>query len=206
MTPVVVGLTGYAQHGKDTVGNRLVERWGFTRFAFADRLRQLAYDVNPTIRVTVREALGLRILPGAHKLQPLIDRFGYERVKKIRDARDFYQRTGTEGVRGNLGVNAWVDATEQAILASGAERVVITDCRFPNEFGYVKRFGSLIRVTRLNADGTPFDNGVGKDHPSEMHVASAPADFNIVAVSGQMDYLLAKADAVAIALGAEEGY
>lgn len=40
--PAVVGLTGVARSGKDTVGRMLVERYGFTRVAFADGLKSMA--------------------------------------------------------------------------------------------------------------------------------------------------------------------
>ncbi len=44
---MIIGLTGYAQSGKDTVANILVERYGFTRVAFADKIREFLYETNP---------------------------------------------------------------------------------------------------------------------------------------------------------------
>lgn len=193
--PVVIGLTGYAQHGKDTVGNRLVERWDFERFAFADPLKSMALTLDPII--SFHEELCDEVVPT--RLAAIVDEHGWEVAKKSPEVRRFLQVLGTEAVRGHLGDDTWVRTTGRAILESDVDRAVITDARFPNEFKYIQREmgGKLIRVTRLNADGTPFDNGLGENHPSEMHVASAPADFNIVSVSGDMADLLAKADAVA---------
>jgi dephospho-CoA kinase len=40
---MIIGLTGYAQSGKDTVANILVENYGYQRVAFADPIRALLY-------------------------------------------------------------------------------------------------------------------------------------------------------------------
>ena len=47
----LVGLSGYAQVGKDTVGKILVEKYGFERVSFADKLREVLYALDPTVRV-----------------------------------------------------------------------------------------------------------------------------------------------------------
>jgi hypothetical protein len=41
--------------------------------------------------------------------------------------------------------------------------------------------GLVVRVTRVNEDGTPFDNGVGTQHPSELHIADLDTDLDLVA-------------------------
>lgn len=48
--PVRIAISGKMRSGKDTVAQRLVERHGFTRYAFADRLKELAaelFEVKP---------------------------------------------------------------------------------------------------------------------------------------------------------------
>ena len=50
--PNVIGLTGYAGSGKDTLANILVEEYGFTRIAFADKTKEFLYDLNPGIGFT----------------------------------------------------------------------------------------------------------------------------------------------------------
>jgi len=46
---MIIGLSGYAQSGKDTVANYLSE-YGFTRLAFADPIRKLLYQMNPIVK------------------------------------------------------------------------------------------------------------------------------------------------------------
>ena len=39
---MIIGLTGYKGSGKDTAASHLVEKYGFTRVAFADKLKKSA--------------------------------------------------------------------------------------------------------------------------------------------------------------------
>lgn len=43
--PRRIGVSGKARSGKDTLAGYLVDRYGFVRFAFADRLRELAVEL-----------------------------------------------------------------------------------------------------------------------------------------------------------------
>jgi dephospho-CoA kinase len=46
---MIIGLTGYARTGKDTVASVLVKDFGFERIAFADPIRELLYELNPKV-------------------------------------------------------------------------------------------------------------------------------------------------------------
>lgn len=81
------------------------------------------------------------------------------------------QTLGTEWGRKLIADNLWV----QAALAKAMlyPRVVISDCRFPNEAQAVKaQGGTIIRVER---DGLTVDS-----HPSEQLIADIPADYTIL--------------------------
>ena len=47
---MIIGLTGYAQSGKDSVADILVKNYGYTRIAFADPIRKLLYETNPAVK------------------------------------------------------------------------------------------------------------------------------------------------------------
>ena len=47
---MIIGLTGYAQSGKDTVAQVLVDNYGFNRVSFADPIRKLLYETNPMLK------------------------------------------------------------------------------------------------------------------------------------------------------------
>ncbi len=216
MTPetgaFVVGLTGFAQHGKDSVANRLVEVHGYTRFAFADLLKSMALVLNPLIDLNqwrrIPEDEGARQLHADWKsdyarLAPLVEFATWDRAKLSKEVRRFLQVLGTEAVRDHLGQNQWVDATLLAIAESGVAKAVISDARFPNEFQACLDHGTLVKVERYahidreTGAAVLWDNGLGTSHPSEQFIADAPAEFTLGAVTGDMEGLLEEADLIA---------
>ena len=46
---MIIGISGYATAGKDTIGEILVENHGFRRIAFADKLREVLLALNPIV-------------------------------------------------------------------------------------------------------------------------------------------------------------
>jgi hypothetical protein len=187
-----VGVTGYAQHGKDTVADLLVREFGFTRRAFADQLKSMALVLDPAIpleyEADVKEVMRAADVPVTEfvRLAPFVNKFGWEAAKQLVEVRRFLQVLGTEAVRDHLGENSWVEAL--AARAQDDINLVIPDVRFPNEGKFVEENGVLLAVRRLNPDFTPFDNGIGTEHPSEANVAG----------------LIRKADALFTATSVEE--
>lgn len=198
---MLIGITGLAQSGKDSIGKFLVEEHGFTRFAFADTLKEMALALNPYVESSPAAETSLR-------LRDQVERVGWENAKMNPEVRRFLQVLGTEGVRDHLGEDSWVKAMDLKLRGFGewtfkleanplgdhsiysSPNAVITDVRFPNEAEYIWSVGgSVIRVARENMDGTPFDNGIGRDHPSERSVSGLIADFDVVGISGQLDLL-----------------
>jgi hypothetical protein len=185
---MLVGVTGYAQHGKDSVGARLVDSWGYTRFGFADPLKAMALAVDPVIPYDSSSW---------DTLSAIVAREGWEGAKSIVEVRRFLQVLGTEGARGTFGEDCWVHALEGRIVDSEAENVVVTDVRFPNEARWLHRHsGVLIRVIR---PGWPYDPA----HASERYVPELAADF-VIDNGGDLADLAAKVDAIAADL--EEGF
>lgn len=161
---MLVGMVGYAQHGKNSAADILVRDYGFEAMAFADALRELAAQVNPYV------------IPDAGKpnrYNGLVQAVGYERAKQTVEVRRFLQELGV-GVRDILGPDAWVRAweTKLAALEQGTN-VVVTDVRFPNEADAIAANGGELWLVRRWTDARDlFDNGIGTDHPSEAHVAT----------------------------------
>lgn len=151
----IIGLSGYARTGKDTVAALLQER-GFRRIAFADALRDALYALNPQIQVSPPTG-------GYEPLRQVIDNIGWERAKEqAPEVRGLLQRLGTEVGREQFGQNFWVNLTFLKIHQSTHEHWVIPDCRFPNEHKAVKDNGGLVwRIIRP-------DFGPANDHISEI--------------------------------------
>jgi hypothetical protein len=138
-TEMIIGLSGYAQTGKDTIADYLISDYGFVRVAFADPIREALYKLDPKVRLG--ESAGVSI-------RHAVDNVGWEEVKKLSsDTRELLQRLGTEVGREMFGETFWVDKAMEK--ARKHERVVFTDVRYPNELETVLRAsGAVWRVVK----------------------------------------------------------
>lgn len=158
-----VGLIGPAQSGKDTVGARLGQRYGYQRVAFADPLKRAALRVDPYIPtgygVTVR-------------LSALIADVGWDYAKvAYPEVRRILQHVG-QTVR-EIDPSFWVRAAGSAFVAADSLGlpVVVTDVRYENEAVALQDRGFyLIRVTRPGAGAS----GDAAKHKSETELADWP--------------------------------
>lgn len=157
---MIVGLSGYAQVGKDSIGQILVEDYDFKRYAFADALRSVVYALNPLLDDGVR-------------VQEVIDKSGWEWAKvNVPEVRRLLQSMGTEAGRKVLGENVWVEAVFNQIHHNSLN-VVITDVRFPNEAQRIKAEGGfVVRVTRPGVSAV-------NAHPSETSLDEWGFDLSI---------------------------
>ncbi|QNN99185.1 deoxynucleoside monophosphate kinase [Streptomyces phage Faust] len=149
---MIIGLAGYARSGKDSAADAL-EGIGFCRIAFADKLREFAYEINPI----VEGYIGTQ-----YSLQEVIDEHGWDGYKDTyfaESVREQLQYIGTDVVRRILGPDTWANATFSAM--DDTKNYVITDVRFPNEAdGIRQRRGRVYRIVREGI-------GPANDHFSE---------------------------------------
>jgi dephospho-CoA kinase len=162
---MIIGLTGYAQSGKDTVASLLVEHYGYTRIAFADKIRELLYEMDPPIPVSIH---GKNHVLG---LQNFIDTYGWDVGKQNTIVRAMLQNLGV-GARKVFGNTFWV---QQALCQVHFEgNYVITDVRFINESEAIRKYdnANIWRVVR---------SGVGpvNSHISESELDSIAVDYVI---------------------------
>jgi len=143
MAPTVIALHGYAQSGKDTVAGFLKD-YGYERLAFADRLRECVYALDPVVEFHDKFT----------RVQPLVDSFGWDYAKVHCDeVRRLLQVFGTEVGRELIASDIWVrivlDQIAEGLGAEGEqfqERFVITDMRFPNEVDGLIEFAEEMMV------------------------------------------------------------
>lgn len=132
----LIGLTGYAQSGKDTVASILVEKYGYTRIAFADKIRDFLYGINPMVACS----------PTGY-LQDLVNLVGWDNAKQEPQVRRLLQDLGISA-RELIDENIWITAALSKVNED--ERVVVTDVRFENEAIMIKLMrGQLWRVKRV---------------------------------------------------------
>lgn len=150
---MILGVSGKAAHGKDTVGAYLVRCHGFTRLGFADALKGEVQRILPrTLRAHFKEHFGREATDEDIVRILYTDRTPVTRV--------LLQEWGTD-LRRSEDADYWTSEWARQVARLGAHRVVVTDVRFVNEAEMVLRAGGkLIRVVR------PGFAGAG-DHVSE---------------------------------------
>jgi hypothetical protein len=167
----ILGLSGYARSGKDEAAKVLVEEFGFRRVAFADKLREVLYALNPIVKgETVDHPLAGPLLTN-YRLKWVIDKYGWNGYKETEfgeEIRALLQRLGTEAGRETLWDSIWVDAAFADVKPW--EKIVVTDVRFPNEAKAIAdRNGRLIRIIREGV-------GPANSHASETSLDTWPFD------------------------------
>jgi hypothetical protein len=142
---MIIGLTGYAQSGKDTVAKILVDNYGYTRVAFADKIRELIYEMDPGVQIDV---------PGSdHKitvgLQNLVEEAGWDWAKQFPSVRSMLQNLGV-GARMVFGEDFWIQQALRQVHFEG--NYVITDVRFPNESKAIRKYDNS-QIWRIKRNG-----------------------------------------------------
>lgn len=135
----IIGLTGYAQSGKDTLANILMDKYGYRRIAFADTIREFLYEVNPMVACS----------PTGY-LKDLVNLVGWDKAKQEPQVRRLLQDLGVTA-RKLIDEDIWVKIALRNL--SAGDRVVITDVRFENEAKSISALGGqLWRVKRAGVD------------------------------------------------------
>lgn len=167
---MIIGITGLAQAGKDTAAQYLVENYGFNRRAFADKLKEFCYLINPELREAV-------------------DAVGWEQAKKIPVFRRFLQDVG-HNARVVFGSDFWVDQIldKSDLEDIMDESIVITDMRYQNEFDRVNWFEGW--TIRINRPGLELVN----NHVTETQHLNIPVSYQVR--NGTLDELYLQLDTI----------
>ena len=155
---MLIGLHGKKLSGKDTVGNYLVNKYGFERIAFADPLKQAVanlFDLE-------LERVDTFKTDGEIPLAEVILQVGTTEMSY--SWREFLQRFGTEMGRMTFGENFWIERWMDAYEATDND-VVVTDVRFDNEARQIiVEGGFVIEVTRPDLELDDHVSERGIDH------------------------------------------
>jgi hypothetical protein len=167
---MIVGLSGYAQSGKDTVAGMLIGLHKYQRVAFADNIRELLYKMDPFINE------GQPVF----RLQDIVDSQGWDNAKTTApEVRRLLQDLGV-GARELFGSNFWVEQALKNIKPT--DNIVITDVRFQNEAEAIKKHEG--QIWRVNRPGV----GPVNDHVSETEMDSWDWD-SVITNDKDMEHL-----------------
>ena len=167
----IIGITGPAQCGKDTVADHIIKaRPAFRKTSFADPIKEM---LSAGLGLTSEQLYG--------KLKDVIDnRYGCT-------PRHMLQTLGTEWGRVLIDGNTWVIAM-QGYLEEMGGTFIIPDIRFENEAALVRKYGRLIHIK-----GREDNIEAGTDHISEKGVKPGSEDLTIANVH-TLDMLYNSAD------------
>lgn len=148
----IIGIVGFLGSGKNTVGNYIINQHGYTRDSFAGPLKDIVSIVfgwdRELLEGETTESREWRDKPDEwwenrldwsnHKLNYMHKRF---------TPRLALQLWGTDVLRVGFFDALWIASLEHRLKY--LDRIVITDCRFPNEIETIRKMGGkVIRVKR----------------------------------------------------------
>jgi len=156
---VIIGLTGYASSGKDSIAHVLINKYGFERVAFADPIRDLLYELNPKVDFEVDG--------GSWDIRYLVDNYGWDEAKQSLEVRRLLQTLGV-GARNTIDEEIWVIKALRTMSGNG--NYVVTDVRFENEIIALRNLRA--QIWRVERPGVTAVN----DHISEAKTSTFDVD------------------------------
>lgn len=186
-----VAICGHARSGKDTVGQYLVDQYGFKRFAFADEMKRLMHEL-------------YRDVPQNPKPRRAYQVFG-EGLRNL----------DIPGAK-----HVWINATKRKIdtyiwwhseVDERGANVVITDLRTPLEYERLRAEGfTIIRVKTQSALRIARAQQAGDDfsledltHDTEAHSGHFDVQYEVVN-DGSVEDLKRQIDAIMAQINAVE--
>jgi hypothetical protein len=148
--PSLIGITGLAGSGKDTLADYLVRQQGFAKYMMAARMKAA---------LAKRFNVPLDYFEDRQLKEEGHDRFGYRAGEsEYFSIRSWAQWLGTEFGRDMFGEDCWVELMEQEWRRNthptlegthSPFRMVVSDVRFDNEARRIQYLGGVvIRVVR----------------------------------------------------------
>jgi len=149
----LIGLVGFAGSGKGTAGDILVNEYSFVKDSFAAPLKDMlaAMFVWPRhlLEGDTDESREWR-----EKVDPWwSDKLGIHEFSP----RKAMQLIGTDTLRSHFNNNIWISSLERRLMLREGKKVVVTDCRFPNELDLLKRLGGIVVRIKRGTEPEWFD-------------------------------------------------
>ena len=146
---VLIALCGFANSGKDTFSNHLVNNYDFAKFSFASATK----DVISNIFGWERNLLEGDTIE-SRNFRETIDLYWSNKLSiENFTPRKALQLIGTDLFRKHFNCEIWVNIIEKKIIdllkTNPLKNIIVSDCRFSNEITMLKNLGAkLIHIYR----------------------------------------------------------
>lgn len=135
----IIGVCGFIGSGKGTVGDILVNNYGYTKLSFADKLKDGTAAIfdwdRKLLEGDTKESRAWRDEPDEFWSEEL----GYEMTPRLA-----LQLMGTDCMRNGFDPNIWVLTIKRQILDNPDTNFVIPDVRFINERKIIKELSGQV--------------------------------------------------------------
>jgi hypothetical protein len=161
----IIGICGFQGSGKDTLADILVTKYGYTKLSFAGVLKDIVAILFDWDRDLVEGST-----PESRKWRETIDPWWAEKLNMPNlTPRLVLQLIGTDVFRNHFHPNIWVTCVERKLKKY--PKVVITDCRFPNEIQVLRDNGAkIIKIFRNEIPQLYTDIKLDKiEPPKDLH-------------------------------------
>jgi hypothetical protein len=149
----VIGITGRARSGKDTVADMIKDHIGGTRYSFAKPMYDMMTALGMDFKSPDWDGQKEKPIPGVGK-----------------SPRQLLQTLGTEWGRNCVNPDFWIFFAKMQL--DYASKLIVSDVRFDNEADWVREEGVLLRVVRANTEEV-------NPHVSEAGVTPRESDVLI---------------------------
>ena len=190
----IICFSGTRGDGKDSGAEVLVHRYGFTRVSLADPLRELCSKVFNLDYALFSDndkkdkPLEYKVtLDYSHidKIRSIIENdWGFPVNDEVREEmeeyygnefsspREILQNIGTQLIRNALREDIWIVLAFSKMRTIG-EKIIITDCRFPNERKAFKKAGATLCLIKREAASAT------ENHISELSLGDED-DYDVI--------------------------
>lgn len=166
---MLIGLCGFQSSGKDTVADLLIREYGFKKLSFAGALKDIVSILFGWSRIKLEG-----VTKEDREWREQVDTWWATELNMPQlTPRYVLQYFGTELFRKNWNSDIWVKIVENKLNQMRLENIVITDCRFTNEFELITKYGGkIIHIYRsLPSWFQDFKTEHNKIDKDEIHVS-----------------------------------
>lgn len=176
--PKIIGLVGLIGSGKDTVADILKLKMKYRTDSFAHNLKGA---ISVIFNWSFKDLSGTT--PESRQWRDTVDTWWSEKLGIPNlTPRWVLQNIGTDVMRNHFHDKIWIASLERKINNS-SDKIVITDCRFPNEIEAIRNLGGVIvRVKRNDPDWVTSGENLSERsdiHPSEYSWLECDMDYTI---------------------------